>query len=172
MLPPRRQYTVRLPQRAPLQLGTRTLIMGVLNVTPDSFADGGLHFDVESAVAAGRQMAAEGADIIDVGGESTRPGAEALAADEEMRRVLPVIERLAPQIDIPISIDTYKASVAREAMKRGVSIINDISGLQYDAELGSVAAATGAAIVLMHTRGRPQNMYDRAVYADAACEVT
>jgi dihydropteroate synthase len=145
--------------------------MGILNVTPDSFADGGAHFDVERAVEAGLRMAAEGADIIDVGGESTRPGAEPLPEDEELRRVLPVVERLARQVTLPLSIDTYKARVARAAIDRGAALINDISGLQYDAALGEVAAATGAALILMHTRGRSSGMYDLAVYDDVRRDV-
>jgi len=145
--------------------------MGILNVTPDSFADGGIHFDVERAVAAGVQMAADGADLIDVGGESTRPGAEPLPADEEMRRVLPVIERLALATSIPLSIDTYKAAVAREAVARGAAVINDVSGLLYDSELGAIAARTGAALVLMHNRGRSRDMYERAVYGTPSREV-
>jgi dihydropteroate synthase len=116
-------------------------------------------------------MAADGADILDVGGESTRPGAEPVGADEERRRVLPVIERLAARVDIPISIDTYKASVAKDALAAGASIVNDISGLLYEPELGRVAADAGAALVLMHTRGRSKGMYDLARYEDAAAEV-
>ena len=111
----RRSYSVPLPGKPPLQLGVRTLVMGILNVTPDSFADGGRHFNFDRAVTAGLRMVAEGADIIDVGGESTRPGAEPLPEDEELRRVLPVVEQLAVRTDTPISIDTYKANVAREA---------------------------------------------------------
>jgi dihydropteroate synthase len=168
---PRRSYEVPLPGREPLRLGARTLLMGILNVTPDSFADGGRHFDLERAVAAGVRMAAEGADIIDVGGESTRPGAEPLGADEERRRVLPVIERLAARVSIPISIDTYKAGVAREAVAAGATIVNDISGLQNDPALGGVAADTGAALVLMHTRGSSRDMYGRAVYDDVMAEI-
>jgi dihydropteroate synthase len=167
----RPHFTVYLPHRAPLDLGARTLLMGILNVTPDSFADGGLHDDVDRAVEAGLRMVAEGADILDVGGESTRPGADPLPEAEERRRVLPVIERLAARVAVPISIDTYKASVAREAIARGASIVNDVSGLQCDPELGEVAAATGAAIVLMHTRGRSKEMYDLARYEDAPAEV-
>ncbi|HVD93351.1 MAG TPA: dihydropteroate synthase [Vicinamibacterales bacterium] len=145
--------------------------MGILNVTPDSFADGGVHFDVDRAVEAGIRMVAEGADILDVGGESTRPGADPLPADEELRRVLPVVERLAPRVNVPISIDTYKASVARAAVEAGAAIINDISGLQYDRELAAVAAGSGAGLILMHTRGRSTGMYDLAVYDDAAADV-
>ena len=168
---PRLLYTVPLPLRPPLQLGARTLVMGILNVTPDSFADGGLHFDVERAVEAGLRMAQDGVDIIDIGGESTRPGADALPAAEELRRVIPVIERLAARVDVPISIDTYKSSVGRAAVAAGATIINDISGLLYDPLLGRVAADTGAALVLMHTRGRSSGMYDLATYDDAPAEV-
>jgi dihydropteroate synthase len=146
--------------------------MGILNITPDSFADGGVLFDdVERAVEAGVRMAAEGADIIDVGGESTRPGAAQVTEKEELRRVLPVVEHLARRLQIPISIDTYKARVARAAVERGATIINDISGLLYDPRLGAVAAATGAALVLMHTRGRSKGMYDLAVYENPAQDV-
>lgn len=154
-----------------LSLGERTLVMGILNVTPDSFADGGLHFDHDRAVAAGLQMAADGADIIDIGGESTRPGAEPLPAEEELRRVLPVIEQIASRTSAVISIDTYKAVVAREAIARGAAIVNDISGFQYDAELPRVAAETHAAVVLMHTRGRSRTMYELAVYEDVVADV-
>jgi dihydropteroate synthase len=169
---PRKRYLVPLPGGAVLDLGPRTLVMGILNLTPDSFADGGRLFDdVDRAVEAGVRMEAEGADIIDIGGESTRPGAERVSEKEELRRVLPVVERLVRRIRIPISIDTYKAKVARMSLDRGATIINDISGLQYDAALGEVVAAYRAALVLMHTRGRSAGMYDRAVYADAAKEV-
>jgi dihydropteroate synthase len=145
--------------------------MGILNITPDSFADGGKHLDPADAVAAASQMAAEGADIIDVGGESTRPGAQPLSADEEMRRVLPVIEALASAVPLPVSVDTYKASVASEALRLGASIVNDVSGLQYEPALGAMVADAGAAIVLMHTRGRSREMYDLAVYGDAPHDV-
>ncbi|MFL6280750.1 MAG: dihydropteroate synthase, partial [Vicinamibacterales bacterium] len=154
-----------------LDLGARTLVMGILNVTPDSFADGGRHFDFDRAVAAGFRMIAEGADILDLGGESTRPGADPLPEDEELRRVLPVLERLAAETDAPISIDTYKANVAREAIARGAVIINDVSGLQYEPALGTVAAETGAGLILMHTRGRSRGMYALAVYDDVVEEV-
>src|SRR4051794_13866558 len=145
--------------------------MGILNVTPDSFADGGRHFDVDRAVEAGVRMVADGADIIDIGGESTRPGAEPLSEEDELARVLPVIERLAPRVSVPMSIDTYKARVAEAALERGATIVNDISGLLYEPALGRVAAARGAALVLMHTRGRSRGMYELAQYADAAAEV-
>jgi dihydropteroate synthase len=145
--------------------------MGIINVTPDSFADGGLRFDPARAVADGLQMIADGADLLDIGGESTRPGADPLPLDEELRRVLPVVEQLARQATVPISIDTYKAAVAREAVQRGATLINDISGLQYDEDLAAVAAESGAAMVLMHTRGRSSDMYQHAVYEDVVSEV-
>ena len=145
--------------------------MGVLNVTPDSFADGGRHFDLERAVEAGAAMADSGADIIDIGGESTRPGADALPEPEELRRVLPVIERLTARVRVPLSIDTYKANVARAAVAAGASVVNDVSGLLYDGELAGVAADTGAALVLMHTRGRSKSMYALAAYDDVAGEI-
>jgi len=146
--------------------------MGILNITPDSFADGRRHLDPAAAVEAGVRMAAAGADIIDVGGESTRPGAEPVGEDEELRRVMPVIAPLARRVTIPISIDTYKARVAREAVAAGATIVNDISGLQYEPALGGVAAETGAALILMHTRGRSADMHERAVYGDVVAEVS
>jgi dihydropteroate synthase len=167
----RARYEVPLPGRAPLVLGTRTLVMGIINVTPDSFADGGLRFDPARAVDDGLQMIADGAALLDIGGESTRPGADPLPLDEELRRVVPVVEQLARQAAVPLSVDTYKAAVAREAVVRGATIINDISGLQYDAELASVAAESGAALVLMHNRGRSREMYREAVYQDVLGEV-
>jgi dihydropteroate synthase len=145
--------------------------MGILNVTPDSFADGGLYRNPDAAAEAGARMAEAGADIIDIGGESTRPGAEPVGEAEELRRVMPVVERLASRLPTPISIDTYKARVAREAVAAGAAIINDVSGLQYEPALAHVAAETGAALVLMHTRGRSTDMYERAVYADVPAEV-
>jgi dihydropteroate synthase len=154
-----------------MRLGGRTLVMGILNITPDSFSDGGIHLDVQRAVDAGLRMVADGADILDIGGESTRPGADSVGADEEMRRVLPVVERLAAETPALLSIDTYKAAVAREAAARGAAIINDISGLQYDPALAAAAAETGAALILMHTRGRSRQMYELAVYDDVVAEV-
>jgi dihydropteroate synthase len=145
--------------------------MGVLNVTPDSFADGGRHFDAAAAVEAGVRMAEDGADLIDVGGESTRPGAAPVEADEERRRVIPVIEELARRLSIPISIDTYKADVADAAVDAGASIVNDVSGLLYEPRLADVVARRKVPLVLMHTRGRSSNMYRDAVYANAVREV-
>jgi dihydropteroate synthase len=167
----RQHFVVPLPGGRALELGPRTLVMGILNVTPDSFADGGLRFDPERAIADGRRMIDDGADIVDVGGESTRPGAAPVSAEDELRRVLPVVRGLAAQGRVPISIDTYKAVVAREAVAAGASIVNDISGLQYDLDLGRAMADTGAAVILMHTRGRSSQMYELAVYDDVVREV-
>jgi dihydropteroate synthase len=139
--------------------------MGIINVTPDSFADGGRRFDAARAIDAGWQMLEDGADILDVGGESTRPGAEPVDAAEELRRVLPVLEAFAGRP--VVSIDTYKAVVAREAIARGAAIVNDVSALQYDPDLAEVVAGSGAAVVLMHNRGRSRDMYREAVYDDA-----
>jgi dihydropteroate synthase len=167
---PRQHYRVPLPGGASLPLGERTLIMGVINVTPDSFADGGERFDAARAVADGLAMVRDGADILDVGGESTRPGAVPVPLDEELRRVLPVVEGLAGA-GVPLSVDTYKAAVAAEAIARGAVLVNDVSGLQYDLELGKVVAQAGAAIVLMHNRGRSKSMYLEAVYDDVTAAV-
>jgi dihydropteroate synthase len=144
--------------RRSLPYGERTLVMGVLNVTPDSFSDGGQFFSLDRAVAHAEQMIAEGADIIDVGGESTRPGSEFVSEDEELRRVIPVIEKLATISHIPISIDTTKPSVARAACEAGAEIINDISGLRFDPALAAVAKSVEAGLVLMHSRGTPKDM--------------
>ncbi|MGB7220493.1 MAG: dihydropteroate synthase [Vicinamibacterales bacterium] len=170
MFAPRRVYTVPLTHGA-LLLGERPLVMGIVNVTPDSFAEGARRLDPARAIDAALQMEAEGADIVDVGGESTRPGAEPVAAEEELARILPVLEDLARRLRIPISVDTYKADVARAALEVGAGLINDVSGLRYDPELGSVVAEYGAAIVLMHTRGRSKAMYVEAAYADVVTEV-
>ncbi len=146
--------------------------MGILNVTPDSFGSTGQGLDDEAAIAAGVRMQEEGADIVDVGGESTRPGAEPVTTAEELRRVLGVVRGLATRLRIPVSIDTYKAAVARAAIEAGASIINDVSGLQYDPDLAQVAAHTGAGLVLMHMRGRPATMYAEARYDDLVGDVT
>jgi dihydropteroate synthase len=163
-------YQVPLPKGAALFLGPRTLIMGVLNVTPDSFSDGGLRFDPARAVEDGLRMLEQGADILDVGGESTRPGADPLPADEEMRRVLPVVEQLATRGAI-VSIDTYKAVVAREAVARGAAIVNDVQGVRGDPEMAAVLAEAGPAVVLMHNRGTSRDMYGLAEYADVVRDV-
>ena len=166
----RKRYNVPLPGGRVLELGARTLVMGVINVTPDSFADGGLRFDPERAIDGGLRMIADGADILDVGGESTRPGAHAIDASEELRRVLPVVERLA-SAGAQVSVDTYKAIVAREAVARGAVIVNDISALEFDHDLGETVARTGAAVVLMHNRGRSVDMYRHAGYENAPIEI-
>jgi dihydropteroate synthase len=168
---PRRRFSLPLPDGRTLALGERTLIMGILNVTPDSFSDGGLLVDPQRAIEAGVQMVADGADLLDVGGESTRPGAEPLGEDEELRRVLPVIEGLAARVTIPISIDTYKPAVADAALGAGAVLVNDISGLRYEPDLAGVVARRRAAIVLMHTRGRSRDMYKEAVYHEVVDEV-
>jgi dihydropteroate synthase len=146
--------------------------MGVLNVTPDSFSDAGQALDPSRAVARALQIEAEGADLIDIGAESTRPGADPVDADEEWRRLRPVLKGARSQLRIPISIDTYKAETARRALDEGVAMVNDISGLRYDAGLGALVAARGAALVLMHTRGRSRDMYGEARYDDAPTEVS
>jgi dihydropteroate synthase len=167
----RKVYDIPLPGGGALRLGERTLVMGILNITPDSFSDAGRHLDPERAADAGLRMVEDGADILDVGGESTRPGAQEVGETEEMRRVLPVIEKLSSRTSALISIDTYKSNVARAAIARGAAMINDISGLQYDPALATVAAESGAALVLMHTRGRSREMYERAVYDDVVADV-
>jgi dihydropteroate synthase len=145
--------------------------MGVLNLTPDSFSDGGLSRDPARAVDIAQQLQDDGADLIDVGAESTRPGAAAITAEEEIARLRPVLKVLAGRLRIPLSIDTYKAETARFALAEGAALVNDISGLVYDESLGPVVAAAGAPIVLMHTRGRPQDMYARASYDNVVAEV-
>ena len=145
--------------------------MGILNVTPDSFAESSHVTDPQGAVDAALRMEGDGADLIDIGGESTRPGAEAVTADEELRRVMPVLEALAARVRVPISIDTYKAGVARAALAAGAAIVNDISGLRYDPALAQVVAEAGAALVLMHTRGRSKTMYSEAAYDDVVADV-
>lgn len=154
----RRQFVLKLPHLRPLVLGKRTLLMGALNVTPDSFSDGGLYYDRDAAIARGVQMEEEGADILDVGGESTRPGSEPVPAAEEMRRILPVVAGLRRRLCIPISVDTYKAEVAEAAVRAGAEIINDISGLRFDPNLAEVAKRLGTPLVLMHIRGQPRTM--------------
>ncbi|MGB4600443.1 MAG: dihydropteroate synthase [Trichlorobacter sp.] len=149
----------------------RPLIMGILNVTPDSFSDGGRFATIEKAVEHALQMADQGADIIDIGAESTRPGAPPVTAAEELGRLLPVVEQLADRLTIPISIDTWKASVAEETLAAGAEIINDISGLTFDTALADVAAQRQAGLVLMHTRGTPETMQQDTGYSDLLGEV-
>jgi dihydropteroate synthase len=170
-MPSRRRFTIPLPGGGSLALGDRTLIMGVVNVTPDSFSDGGRLFDAAAAIEAGVRMVDEGADVIDVGGESTRPGADPLDEGEERRRVVPVIEGLAARVRVPVSIDTYKAATAEAALGAGASIVNDVSGLRYEPALADVVARHRAPVVLMHTRGRSKQMYQQASYHDVVAEI-
>jgi dihydropteroate synthase len=149
----------------------RGIIMGVLNVTPDSFSDGGDHFSTDKAVEHGLQMAAEGARIIDVGGESTRPGAEPVSAEEEADRILPVIEKLGAQSDVLISVDTSKGAVASTALDAGASMINDVTGGRGDTEMMPLIARRGAAFVIMHMQGTPQTMQIAPHYQDVVSEV-
>ena len=152
-------------------LSARTHIMGVLNVTPDSFSDGGRFVQEEAAVARGLSMVDEGADFIDVGGESTRPGSEPVPLDVELERVIPVIQRLAKATRTPISIDSYKPQVAERALDAGAVIVNDISGLHFCPELAGIAASRGASMVLMHTKGPPKTMQENPVYEDLIEEI-
>ncbi|NCO60612.1 MAG: dihydropteroate synthase [Deltaproteobacteria bacterium CG_4_8_14_3_um_filter_51_11] len=154
-----------------LDLSKRTHVMGVLNVTPDSFSDGGRYFSLSKAVEHGILMAEQGADIIDVGGESTRPFSGRIPSSEEIERTIPVIESLAALIDIPISIDTTKADVAAEALRAGASIINDISALRQDQAMASIAAEAGVPVILMHMRGSPEDMQANPTYGDVVGEV-
>lgn len=157
---PRREFSLEQP-----------LIMGILNLTPDSFSDGGLFNSTDSALEHALRMEAEGADIIDIGGESTRPGAREVSAAEELDRIMPVIERLSGRLHCAISVDTWKSSVADAAVSAGAEIINDVSGFNFDPRMAAVAASCGAASVLMHTRGRPDEMQRNTCYADLMSEI-
>jgi dihydropteroate synthase len=141
-----------------LHLDERTHLMGIVNVTPDSFSDGGLYLDPDRAISHGIELASQGADIIDIGGESTRPGSKPLPLDEELRRVIPVVEGLAAKVDAPLSIDTYKSSVAERAIEAGAEMVNDISGLKFDRRMAHVVATHGVIVVVMHIKGTPQVM--------------
>lgn len=157
--------------RSTLNLESRVQVMGVLNVTPDSFSDGGQFNEVERAVARALEIEAEGADILDIGGESTRPGSQFISVEEESARVFPVLEQLQGRLRIPISIDTTKFEVARGAIERGAEIINDISGLRFDARLADLAAEFGAGLVMMHSRGTPETMQQLPPVEDIFAEV-
>lgn len=167
----RRSYALRLPNGGCLDLGRRTIVMGILNVTPDSFADGGAYGDPARAAEAAERLVAEGADIIDIGGESTRPGAAPVSADDELARVLPVLDRIVGRVRVPISVDTYKAEVARQALDHGASLVNDISALGYDHSMAEVLGAADVPVVLMHNRGRSREMYRQAQYRDVSRDV-
>lgn len=147
-----------------LDFRNKTCVMGVINVTPDSFSDGGLYYRRDAAVEHALRLADEGADIIDIGGESTRPGSEPVSPDEEIQRTIPVIEILAKKVNIPISIDTCKAAVAKRALDAGASIVNDISGLRADPEMPEVIARQKVPVVIMHIKGKPKDMQVNPVY--------
>lgn len=154
-----------------LDLGKRTHIMGVLNITPDSFYDGGVSLKVEGALKKAEKMIKEGADIIDVGGESTRPGAQPISSHEEKKRILPVIREIRKKFSIPISVDTYKAETADAALAEGANIVNDIGGLRLDPEMAGVAARYKAGVIVMHIQGTPQTMQDAPVYYELLKEI-
>ena len=172
MFPARRLFSVPLPGGVVLTLGERCLVMGILNVTPDSFAESTPTLDPVAAIDAARRIEEQGADLIDIGGESTRPGAAPVSEDQELARVLPVLEGLAGRLRIPISVDTSKARVARAAVAAGAAIVNDVSGLRREPELARAAGESGAALILMHSRGTSSTMYAEAVYDDVMKEVT
>jgi dihydropteroate synthase len=151
--------------------GNKTYIMGILNVTPDSFSDGGKFFSVDTAIKHGIEMEKEGADIIDIGGESSRPGSKPVSINEEMNRVIPLIKELANKIKIPLSIDTYKSEVAKKSLDLGVSMINDITALRHDKNLALLVAEHDVPICLMHMKGEPQNMQKNPIYNDVVKEV-
>jgi dihydropteroate synthase len=153
----RRKFKLRLPSRT-MWLGEHTLVMGVLNVTPDSFSDGGLFFEVDAAVARALELEHAGADIIDIGGESTRPGSQSVSAEDELRRILPVLEMLRGKIKIPISVDTSKSEVAEAAVAAGAEILNDVTGLRNDPRIAEVARRRKLPLILMHMRGEPRTM--------------
>jgi dihydropteroate synthase len=155
-----------------LELGPHTLIMGVVNVTPDSFSDGGKFLDTDTAVAQGEKLAADGAHIIDIGGESTRPFSDPVTEEEEIRRVVPVIEKLARQVPIPISIDTMKSGVARRAIEAGAAAINDVSALRFDPRLAEVAVEFDTPLILMHMLGDPKTMQVSPEYDDLIAEIS
>jgi dihydropteroate synthase len=166
----RKFFRLKLPSRT-LELGERTLLMGVLNVTPDSFSDGGKFLEPDSAIAQALAMADAGADLIDIGGESTRPGSQETPAAEELDRILPVLDALRVRIKIPISVDTRRAAVAELALRAGAEIVNDVSGLKHDPKIAEVAAEQGALLILMHMRGEPQTMQEAPFARDVMKDV-
>ena len=167
----RKCYSLLLPGGKKLLLGRRTLVMGIVNVTPDSFADGGCFLEPSRAVDHALALQEAGADLLDIGGESTRPGSEAMTSSEELRRIVPVLEKLDGRVRVPLSVDTYKAAVANVAIDHGVSMINDVSALTYDADLARVVSERGVPIVLMHNRGPSREMYKEATYSNVTAEV-
>jgi dihydropteroate synthase len=167
---PRTIYTLRFADGRPWTLGERTHVMGILNITPDSFSDGGRTGGVDRTVETARRMVDAGADVVDVGGESTRPGAEPVSAEEEKRRVLPAVEAIKKAVDVRVSVDTVKASVAAGAIEAGADVINDVSALS-DPEMDSVVARSGVPVVLMHMRGTPRTMQRDTGYDDLMSEI-
>ena len=167
----RKLFDIELKDNRTLALGRRTVVVGVLNITPDSFSDGGVNFDAERAIDNGLRMEAEGADIIEVGGESTRPGAPAVPVEEELSRVVPVVRGLARKLRAPISVDTYKSEVARVVIDEGASMLNDVSALRFDPLIAGVAAQARAPLVLMHMRGEPATMQKIAPSTDIFLEI-
>ena len=157
--------------RGDLNYNKKTLIMGILNLTPDSFSDGGEYNDLDSAVERAVEIEEAGADIIDIGAESSRPGSERISEEEEIKRLIPILERIVEVTSIPISIDTYKSSVAEEALENGASIINDISGLHYDRNMAAAAAKYSAPVVIMHIQGRPETMQENPNYQNLLFEI-
>jgi dihydropteroate synthase len=155
-----------------LELGKETVVCGVLNLTPDSFSDGGLYADRQGAIEKACQMVDEGAGMIDVGGESTRPGALPVSVDEERRRVMPVLEELVHRLNVPVSVDTYKSQIAKEVLEMGVDFINDITSLRGDPDMASVVAGSGAGIILMHMQGTtPRTMQENPQYGDVVSDI-
>jgi dihydropteroate synthase len=168
----RKCYTLKLRNDRVLELGRRTLIMGILNITTDSFSDGGRYADYERALAHAIELIEAGADILDVGGESTRPGSDPVTPADELDRVIPVVRAVRERSDIPISVDTNKAEVAFRSFEAGADIINDISSLQFDPEMARVAAESGAPVILMHMLGTPRTMQVNPVYDNVLSEIT
>ncbi len=166
----RKSYKLRLKSRT-LELGLKTLVMGIVNVTPDSFSDGGKHFEFDRAIEQARRMVDEGVDILDIGGESTRPDSEPVPLDVELKRVIPLIEAIRSFTDTPISIDTTKAEVAQQALDLGADIINDVSSLRFDSHMADVASSSGAPLILMHMQGIPKTMQQDPHYASLFSEM-
>lgn len=167
----RKRFRLKLRSRA-LALGERTLVMGVLNLTPDSFSDGGLHFDTGAAVERASEMERQGADIVDIGAESTRPGSEGISAEEELRRILPVLTKLQGKLRIPISVDTSKAEVAEAAAEAGADLINDVTGLRNDPRIAEIVRRRRLGLIVMHMRGAPRTMQKGPFARDVVRDVT
>jgi dihydropteroate synthase len=168
----RKRYTIPLSNGSTLLPGDRTMIVGVLNVTPDSFSDGGRHFDASEAIVHAMKMQDDGADIVEIGGESTRPGAKTISVEEELARILPILTGLGKSLTVPISVDTCKSEVAHAALDLGASIINDVTALRFDPKIADVAGVAGAALVLMHMRGTPETMQQMEPSPDIFAEIT